>query len=102
MKSIKLLQAANSECINKDFIIRMCKCVKDRLSELELRSTFYTSESNEEKLGEWEEIADVADEIIDKYNMDEIDEELEDMIEDMKEKILDFDMNYQGISRLVI
>ena len=66
MKSITLLQAANSECTNKDFIIRMCKCVKDRLSELELRSAFYTSESNEEKLGEWEEIADVADEIIDK------------------------------------
>ena len=32
----------------------------------------------------------------------EIDDELEDMIVDMKEKILDYHMNYQGISKLVI
>ena len=102
MKSIRLLQAANSECTNKEFIIRICECVKDRLGELDMRYTFNPTTANEEKLGDWEEIADVAADIIDKYNRSEIDEELEDMIMDMKDKILDYDLTHQGISRLVI
>ena len=102
MKNIKLLQAANSECTNKAFIIRMCECVKDRLLELQMRTTFRPTSVNEETLCEWEEIADVANDIMKKYKEDEIDDELEDMIVDMKEKILDYHMNYQGISKLVI
>ena len=102
MKSIKLLQAANSECTEKVFIIRMCECVKDRLLKLQIRTSFYPTSANEETLSEWEEIAEVADDILKKYKDDEIDDELEDMIMDMKEKILDYHMNYQGISRLVI
>lgn len=102
MKNIRLLQAANSECTNKAFIIRMCECVKDRLLELQMRTTFRPTSVNEETLGEWEEIADVANDIMKKYKEDEIDDELEDMIVDMKEKILDYHMNYQGISKLVI
>lgn len=98
MKNIRLLQAANSECTNKTFIIRMCECVKDRLLELQMRTTFRPTSVNEETLGEWEEIADVANDIMKKYK----DDELEDMIVDMKEKILDYHMNYQGISKLVI
>ena len=97
MKNIKLLQAANSECTNKAFIIR-----KDRLLELQMRTTFRPTSVNEETLCEWEEIADVANDILKKYKEDEIDDELEDMIVDMKEKILDYHMNYQGISKLVI
>lgn len=102
MKNIRLLQAANSECTNKTFIIRMCECVKDRLLELQMRTTFRPTSVNEETLGEWEEVADVANDIMKKYKEDEIDDELEDMIVDMKEKILDYHMNYQGISKLVI
>lgn len=102
MKNIRLLQAANSECTNKAFIIRMCECVKDRLLELQMRTTFRPTSTNEETLGEWEEIADIANDILKKYKEDEIDDELEDMIVDMKEKILDYHMNYQGISKLVI
>lgn len=102
MKPIRLLQAANSECTNKAFVIRMCECVKDRLSELDMRYTFNPTTANEEKLGDWEEIADVAADIIEKYNRNEIDEELEDLIIDMKDKILDFHMMHQGISKLVI
>lgn len=86
MKNIKLLQAANSECTNKAFIIRMCECVKDRLLELQMRTTFRPTSVNEETLCEWEEIADVANDILKKYKEDEIDDELEDMIVDMKEK----------------
>lgn len=99
---MKLLQAAQSECTNKEIVIRMCGCVKDRLIDLQTRAMFYPTNANEEKAGEWGEIADVAEDILKKYKRNEIDEELEDMIADMKEKILDYDMIYQGISRLII
>ena len=102
MKNIKLLQAASSECTNKTFIIRMCECVKDRLLKLQMRTTFRPTSANEETLSEWEEVTDVADDILKKYKDNEIDDELEDMIVDMKEKILDYHMNYQGISKLII
>lgn len=99
---MKLLQAAESECTNKEFVIRICECIKDRLIDLQTRAMFYPTNANEEKVSEWEEIADVAETILEKYKRDEIDEELEDIIADMKEKILDYDMIYQGISRLII
>ena len=79
MKNIKLLQAANSECTNKAFIIRMCECVKDRLLELQMRTTFRPTSVNEETLCEWEEIADVANDILKKYKEDEIDDELKNI-----------------------
>ena len=102
MKSVKLLQAAETECTNKEFVIRMCECVRNRLLDLQTRAMFYPTSANEEKAGEWGEIAEVADDIMEKYKRNEIDEDLEDMIAEMKDKILDYDMNYQGISRLVI
>lgn len=85
MKSIKLLQAANSECTEKVFIIRMCECVKDRLLKLQIRTSFYPTSANEETLSEWEEIAEVADDILKKYKDDEIDDELEEVIDTPKQ-----------------
>ena len=62
----------------------MCK---DRLLELQMRTTFRPTSVNEETLSEWEEVADVANDIMKKYKEDEIDDELEDMIVDMKKNI---------------
>ena len=73
-----------------------------RFNELGTRQIGYVSPSKEEEYDEWCEITDLAEDIIEKYNQNEVDDELEDIVKELKEKVLDFHMYYKGISRLRI
>ena len=99
---MKLLEACELQCTDKGFVLRICECVKDRFNELGTRQIGYVSPSKEEEYDEWCEITDLAEDIIEKYNQNEVDDELEDIVKELKEKVLDFHMYYKGISRLRI